>query len=72
MTNEKSNVMPDEGPRPNRSLTITVTNVDPYGDVVAHIRSLLYFGFDEKGGMSDGEYENLKTIEEVVRRIDKA
>jgi len=45
---------------------------DPYSVAMSLIAAALAQGFTHQGGMSDAEYENLKTIEEVVRRLDNA
>jgi hypothetical protein len=52
------------------SLTITIDDRDPYGDVMLHLQSMLLFAFEHSGGMSEAEYNNLKRIEELVVSID--
>jgi hypothetical protein len=43
---------------------------DPYGATMSLIAVALAQGFQHTGAMSEGEYENLKTIEELVRQRD--
>jgi hypothetical protein len=45
---------------------------DPYSSVTTVIRLALEKGFIHKGEMSEGEYANLKDIEEFVRAKDNA
>jgi hypothetical protein len=45
---------------------------DPYGVVMSLIAVALAQGFQHTGAMSEGEYENLKALEEIVRQRDNA
>jgi hypothetical protein len=45
---------------------------DPYGYAIANIKEQLRLSIERDGSMSTGEYENLKAIEEFVRRRDNS
>jgi hypothetical protein len=45
---------------------------DPYGATISEIKNWISWGLARDGSMSDGERENLVTIEELVRRLDNA
>jgi hypothetical protein len=45
---------------------------DPYGTASYVVRRVLRDAMDLKGTMSEGEYKNLKDIEEVVRALDNS
>lgn len=45
---------------------------DPYGTCVSSIKKQLTWAMTLDGGMSEGEYENLKEFEEYVRRLDNS